>query len=170
MSPTRRNKGSGGSAKAGSANFWAPLRAAFLIALGGVGGFFTNYWISYRADFRETLNEQINSFKEVTAPVASDLRTFFQIAEGSRAKTDEDVETLRKNLFASVTEAQLLADNIGASDVIASYQSASLELQEASEVVTGPLDARPLVQAVNDYLLAEQQLQQAAQESYKSPL
>jgi len=168
MSPTRRNKTiSAGKPVHASSKFFGWARGALLVAGGAVFGFFTNYYVDYRSDYRQSLDAQMDAFEEVAAPVADNLRGFFLVAQGQREKSASDVEALRSSLYDSVTAAQLLADRIGKNDLLQDYQAASVSLQRASQIVTGPLDAEPLMEAVNDFLLAEQRLQTAAQDSYK---
>ena len=151
--------------------FWGWSRAAAVFVIGAVVGFATNYWVSYRSDYRSDLEARLSAFSELNTEVSDHLRTLFEVAEGERQKRPEDVEALRKSLYDSVTEAQTLSARIGNTDtLLAMYQDAAVALQSASQKVTGPLDASPLMEAASDYLVAERQLREAALGSYKSIL
>ena len=168
MSRTRRNKAASQPAGKPPSKIWGWARAALLAGGGIVVGFVTSYWVQYRSDYRSALEDQMEAYRQVSAPVSDKLRDFFLIAQGRRVKSESDVESLRRSLYASTSEAQLLADRIGKDGLLHEYQAAVVAVQKASQSVTGPIDAKPLMQAVNDYLSAEQNLQIAAQESYAS--
>jgi hypothetical protein len=154
--------------KAGKA-FWSLTRAAAVFIVGGVVGFATNYWVSYRSDYRSSVETQLSEFSTLNKEVSDNLRYFFEVAEGVRKRDEANIEALRKSLYDSVTEAQTLATRLGNStDLLRQYQDAAVALQDASGRITGPLDAAPLMKATSDYLTAEGQLRDAAVNSYKS--
>jgi hypothetical protein len=96
------------------------------------------------------------------------LRLFAEIAKGTKNKAPADVVQLQTRLLKAVSVAEDLERRLGKDAVSSSYQRAAVELKKASDKVTGPLDAKPLVNAVNDYLVAEKKLRDTAVEEHTS--
>lgn len=135
------------------------LRNGIFVVVGGAMGWFASQYMDYRSAYRESLETNYESFNEVAKEIEQSLRLFADVTRGVREKSTEDVEQLQLKLLNAVTVADDLHRRIRADEsVLRNFRSAAVEVQRASELVTGPIDGRQMVSAVSDFLVAEQDL------------
>ncbi|MEA3533250.1 hypothetical protein [Rhizobium sp. CC-YZS058] len=145
------------------------LRNGILVLVGSVGGWLGSQWMDYRTAYKESLGENYERFDTAASAVQESLIRFADIASGETKKSDEDVNTIQNRLIAAVSAAEDLQRRLKADErVIAGYRLATVELKHESDKVTGPLDAKPLVRAVNSYLVAEKSLRDHVVEQQNS--
>lgn len=125
-------------------------------------GWLANQYMDFRSSYRDALEANYESFNEVARDIEQSLKQFADVARGTRPKDASDVENLQLKLLSAVTVAEDLQRRMKADNgLISQFKSAAVELQRASEGFSGPLDGKPMVQAVDQYLFAEQQLRDA---------
>ncbi len=133
-------------------------RSTLLVVGAGIFGWFANQYMTDRAAFKSALNENYTSFNAVTDDVNASLKVFADVAQGKRAKTDEDVAMLQLRLLKAVGTAEDLGRRIKEPDAISSYKRAATKLKIATNTATGPLDSKEMVKAAEDYVFAEVEL------------
>ncbi|MDO9417968.1 hypothetical protein [Pararhizobium sp.] len=132
------------------------LRSGILVVLGGLIGWFANQYMEYRSSFKEGLGQNYEQFDAAATGVQESLIQFADIARGQKSKSDQDVANIQSRLLKAVTAADDLQRRMKADPlIIEQYRLATVDLKHASDHVTGPLDAKNLLEAVNGYLVAE---------------
>ncbi|MBX5148499.1 hypothetical protein [Rhizobium lentis] len=134
---------------------------AALVVLGPVGGWFANQYMDYRTAYREALSANYQAFNSASADIQESLREFADIARGTKTKSPDDVRQLQSRLLKALGAAADLQRRLNNLQGLAEYEAASVNLKHASDKITGPADAKPLVIAVSDYLMAEKHLRDA---------
>lgn len=135
------------------------LRNGILVVAGGLIGWFANQYMDYRTSFKEGLSQNYERFDAAATAVQESLIQFADIARGQKPKSDQDVANIQTRLLTAVSAAEDLQRRMRADPkIIEQYRSATVYLKHASDRVTGPLDAKGLVEAVNGYLVAEKGL------------
>ncbi len=131
-------------------------------------GWFANQYMSHRTELKTALNQNYEQFDVASDQVKDSLRLFSEIAVGKKAKSQDDVALLQQRLVKAVDIAQDLQRRLGNDDLATGYAHAAVRLKKASDTVTGPLDAKPLVEAVSDYLVAEKTVRDAIVREHNS--
>lgn len=127
-----------------------------LLTGGALIGWFANQYMEYRTVYKEALTANYQQFTEATAQLEDSLKQFADVAKGDRTKSESDVAQLQMRLLKALNAAEDIERRMNASSpAVEEYRTATIQLKQASDGVTGPLDAKPLVEAVNSYLLAE---------------
>ncbi|MEY9100466.1 hypothetical protein ABIA24_003375 [Sinorhizobium fredii] len=127
-----------------------------LLTGGALIGWFANQYMEYRTVYKEALTANYQQFTEATAQIEDSLKQLADVAQGERPKSEEDLEQLQMRLLKALNAAEDLERRMSASSpAVDVYRTATIQLKQASDRITGPLDAKPLVEAVNSYLLAE---------------
>ena len=146
---------------------WIWTVAASVIAFGA--GFVTNYYVAYRGNYLTALNANYEQFDASAAEVKTTLKVFGDISQGVRQKSPEDTEKLQQQLLTALTKAEDLSRRVRSADrPIKDFGDAAVHLQSASEEVTGPADAKKLVEAVDAYLVAEQNVRTVVLKEYNA--
>ncbi|MCJ9721128.1 hypothetical protein MOV66_04465 [Agrobacterium sp. SHOUNA12C] len=141
------------------AGLWQWLRGGLLVVVGAAVGWFSNQYMDYRSAYKDSLSANYQQFNDAASQIEDSLKLFADIARGAKPKTEDDVTQLQSRLLKAASAADDLQRRLGPkSNVVDGYRSAIVELKHASDIVTGPANAKPLVLAVNDYLVAEKQL------------
>ncbi|MBY3260383.1 hypothetical protein HFO15_01710 [Rhizobium laguerreae] len=134
---------------------------AGLVLLGSVGGWFANQYMDYRSAYREALSANYQAFNSASSEIQESLREFADIARGTKKKSPDDVKQLQTRLLKALGAASDLQRRLDNLQGLAEYETATINLKHASDKITGPVDAKPLVVAVSDYLIAEKHLRDA---------
>lgn len=144
---------------------WSGMIAVIAFA----AGFVTNYYISYRSNYLSALNANYEQFDTSAAEVRQSLKTFADIANGQKKKTEQDAAEIQMRLLTAVTKAEDLSRRINTdTSFIRSYETAAVNLKAATATVSGPIDGKGLVLAVNDYLVAEKGVRDAVLKEYNA--
>ena len=145
------------------------LRGAVFGAIAFGAGFVTNYYVDYRNNYVEALNINYAHFDTASEDIRETLRIFADISRGEKSKTDDDVAALQMKLLVAVGKVEDLSRRLDSgSTFVRKYQDAAVNLRNAAETVTGPLDGKVMVDAVNDFLLAENQVRDSVLREYNS--
>ncbi|GEM_PF-4628234 len=145
------------------------LRNGLLVVAGGLIGWFANQYMDHRTANKVAIGLNYDQFNVVSSELEKSLKQFADIANGKKSKTDEDVELLQSRLLSALSVVEDLQRRIGVDEgILDNFRSAAVDLKQASNDVTGPLDAKKLVVAVNDYLVAEKKIKNAAVSKHKA--
>ncbi|TAU80458.1 hypothetical protein ELI41_29570 (plasmid) [Rhizobium leguminosarum] len=135
------------------------LRNGMLVIAGGLIGWFANQYMDYRTSYKEGLGQNYERFDAAATAVQESLIQFADIARGQKIKSAQDVANIQTRLLTAVSAAEDLQRRMKATpQIIEKYRVATVDLKHASDEVTGPLDAKNLLKAVNGYLVAEKDL------------
>jgi len=135
------------------------LRNGILVVVSGLIGWFASQYMDYRTSFKEGLGQNYERFDTAATVLQESLIQFADIARGQKAKSDTDVANIQTRLLTAVSAAEDLQRRMKADpSIIERYRLATVDLKHASDKVTGPLDAKGLLEAVNLYLVAEKNL------------
>lgn len=145
------------------------LRTAIVGALTFGAGVVSTQYFAHRSTYIEALTANYEEFNAASAKLEKTLERFARIADGREAKAAQDPEDMRDNLLAMLRATQDLNRRIGGDErLLQTFETASVELQKASESVTGPADGKALVLAVEQYLIAEQAVRSTVVEEQNS--
>lgn len=126
------------------------------------GGFIASYYQQYRSSYLDGLRKNYEQFQETSQKIDDSLKIFSDVARGLKTKTPDEVEILRNKLLRSVDNVRELSRRIdGTLSVARNYEDAIVKLADAADEVTGPFNGKSLVEAVNDYYLAQQSVEAA---------
>ncbi|CAD7044657.1 hypothetical protein REJC140_03849 [Pseudorhizobium endolithicum] len=147
-------------------NFFAKmpdwLRNGLLVIGGGLIGWFGNQYMDARGAYKESLTANYDSFNQASSGLEDSLREFAAIAQGLKPKTPEATVQLQSHLLDVLRVAKDLNRRLGHNEpVMTEFESATVSLMRAADRVTGPLDGKQMVEAVENYLFAEMQLRDA---------
>lgn len=144
----------------------AYLKSGVVVIVSATGGWFGSNYMSDRAAYKEALQANYAQFDAVSAEISDSLKDFAAIAVGKKAKTPEDADRLQSRLLKGVTVVEDLQRRLNDATWIEQYETAAVKLKAASDKVTGPADAKPLVLAVSDYLVADKTVRDAVIEEH----
>ena len=145
------------------------VRSAVIGAIAFGAGFVTNYYVDYRDNYVEALNANYAQFDRASEDIRETLRIFADISRGERPKTGEDVSSLQMKLLVAVGNVEDLSRRVdGSSSFLRTYQNAAVNLHNAAEEVSGPLNGKVMVDAVNDFLVAENEVRDTVLQEYNS--
>ncbi|KAB0571078.1 hypothetical protein [Brucella pituitosa] len=126
------------------------------------GGFVASYYQQYRSTYLDGLRKNYEQFQESSQRIDDSLKLFSDVARGLKTKTPDEVEVLRNKLLRSVDSVRELSRRIdGTLSVAKNYERAVVRLADAADEITGPYDGKSLVEAVNEYYLAQQTVEAA---------
>ncbi|NML73085.1 hypothetical protein HHL25_02990 [Rhizobium sp. S-51] len=135
------------------------LRNGILVVASGLIGWFASQYMDYRTSYKDGLGQNYERFDAAATTLQESLIRFADIARGQKSKSDEDVASIQTRLLTAVSAAEDLQRRMKADpEIIERYRSATVDLKHASDTITGPLDAKDLLEAVNLYLVAEKEL------------
>jgi hypothetical protein len=138
------------------------FKSGLLVGLGALVGWFGNQYMDARGAYKEALTANYENFNEAASGLEKSLREFAAIAQGQKSKTAEAAEELQTHLLDVMRVAKDLNRRLGNDQaVMDGFETATVKLMHAADKVTGPLDGKQMVDAVEDYLYAEMQLRDA---------
>lgn len=145
------------------------FRNAALGTLAFAAGFVTNYYVDYRNTYVAALNSNYEHFDKASQDIRNTLRVFADVSRGNKLKSDEYVADLQMKLLEAVGKVEDLSRRVdGGSQFVRSYQDAAVNLRNAAEMLEGPLNGKVMVDAVNDFLLAENRVRDTVLQEYNS--
>lgn len=145
------------------------VRSAVIGTVAFAAGFVTNYYVDYRNNYVEALNANYAQFDKASEDIRETLKIFADISRGVKPKSDNDVTALQMKLLVAVGKVEDLSRRVdGGPTFVRTYQDAAVNLRNAAETVNGPLNGKVMVDAVNDFLLAENQVRDSVLQEYNS--
>lgn len=124
------------------------------------GGFLANYYQEYRSDYLTGLRKNHEDFKLASHIIDESLVKLSKVALGEKPKNAEDVDILRDKLRLAVNNVRELSRRIDDSlSVATAYEEAALKLVDAADAITGPYDGKPMVEAISNYYVAQQDVE-----------
>lgn len=142
-----------------------------MLALGAAGGFFASDFAAYRTDIRTSERAAIEQSQAVAKELQAILAQFASIAQGKQPKTEPDIEKLRTVLLNDQEIAkQLVRFDPSAEPVFQRFENSATAVLSTAENLDGPLTAKQMSDAVEQYLYTRGQFHDALASSLSSYL
>lgn len=131
------------------------ISTAVSVIFGVIIGAFGNSYVGFIEHNRTVIEDQFGSFRDTSSELLQ-LLDGYSVRARTGAKIDEETQKkFREALLKAYDQAESIAKREPrVHDEFADYARSLLELRDAANDFTGPLDARKFVEATSDYLHA----------------
>jgi hypothetical protein len=127
-----------------------------------VGGFFSDY-LAFKAEVRTQLAADYAQANDAFKVTFQELQRVADVATGKVAKKNAELEPLKQSLKKLHVEVEDVAERLPAiAPEAQTYLESMVNLQKQIEAVNSPGDAKPLVTAIDEFLVARKTFNERA--------